>query len=218
MFNGCPEFSHSLKDYYSDFAIDFASFSKKYRTCDASTCQQLCCAVGGFVSEDELQQINGLIRNREKAGDVEITESLITEGFSDKTLKQTALKDTHYRNEDVDFHQCCVFKQDNGYCGLQSLAISKKLHPWTYKPIDCWLFPVVFIKKNDHHELSVFGPDSGILYDEQWGRYPEYGSCLKPDKEGTQGYKLLENELKGLSELLERDVYGEIKNYCELKC
>ena len=41
----------------------------------------------------------------------------------------------------------CTFLDKNGLCVIQSLAINEGKHPWDYKPLYCYLFPVTIFEK-----------------------------------------------------------------------
>jgi len=41
----------------------------------------------------------------------------------------------------------CVFLDKNGLCVIQSLAINEGKHPWDYKPLYCYLFPITIYEK-----------------------------------------------------------------------
>ena len=41
----------------------------------------------------------------------------------------------------------CTFLDKNGLCVIQSLAINEGKHPWDYKPVYCYLFPITVFEK-----------------------------------------------------------------------
>ncbi|MFA6597137.1 MAG: DUF3109 family protein [Ignavibacteriaceae bacterium] len=41
----------------------------------------------------------------------------------------------------------CAFLDKNGLCVIQSLAINEGKHPWDYKPLYCYLFPITIYEK-----------------------------------------------------------------------
>lgn len=41
----------------------------------------------------------------------------------------------------------CAFLDKNGLCVIQSLAINEGKHPWDYKPLYCYLFPITIFEK-----------------------------------------------------------------------
>ena len=41
----------------------------------------------------------------------------------------------------------CTFLDKNGLCVIQALAINEGKHPWDYKPLYCYLFPVTIFEK-----------------------------------------------------------------------
>jgi len=41
----------------------------------------------------------------------------------------------------------CTFLDKNGLCVIQSLAINEGKHPWEYKPLYCYLFPITIFEK-----------------------------------------------------------------------
>jgi len=41
----------------------------------------------------------------------------------------------------------CTFLDKDGLCVIQSLAINEGKHPWDYKPLYCYLFPITIFEK-----------------------------------------------------------------------
>ncbi|MFA6979070.1 MAG: DUF3109 family protein [Ignavibacteriaceae bacterium] len=41
----------------------------------------------------------------------------------------------------------CTFLDKNGLCVIQALAINEGKHPWDYKPLYCYLFPITIFEK-----------------------------------------------------------------------
>ncbi|MDP3149870.1 MAG: DUF3109 family protein [Ignavibacteria bacterium] len=41
----------------------------------------------------------------------------------------------------------CTFLDKNGLCVIQALAINEGKHPWDYKPVYCYLFPITVFEK-----------------------------------------------------------------------
>jgi hypothetical protein len=61
------------------------------------------------------------------------------------TGRKTEVKDYDFSSPDFPAHfnrTRCVFAAPDHRCLLQVLATERGLHPWTYKPRCCWLFPL----------------------------------------------------------------------------
>lgn len=87
----------------------------------------------------------------------------------------------------------CAFLDKNGLCVIQSLAINEGKHPWDYKPLYCYLFPITIFEKS----LTI--DDDHIDRLKQCNRTNENGTTIIDFCKaelirflGEEGYKELE--------------------------
>ncbi|MFA4924713.1 MAG: DUF3109 family protein [Ignavibacteriaceae bacterium] len=66
----------------------------------------------------------------------------------------------------------CAFLDKNGLCVIQSLAINEGKHPWDYKPLYCYLFPVTI------YEGALTLDDDHINRLKQCNRTNENGTTI----------------------------------------
>ncbi|MCP4651991.1 MAG: hypothetical protein GY858_01210 [Candidatus Omnitrophica bacterium] len=101
-----------------------------------------------------------------------------------------------------DFSHCCVFSLKDGSCALQHLAVTEGRHPWFYKPINCWKYPLSIDNGN---VLTVFKKESNCCFP-----CNQESECEKPAIEA------LEKEIIFLGQIIERDLLGEIRKRSSL--
>jgi hypothetical protein len=123
----------------------------------------------------------------------------------------TALKPLAFRSLDENYpahfdETACVFLLDDARCGLQVLASRDGKHPWYYKPLSCWLLPV----KISDSEIHLFDYASDPF------RFPDYDGfvsrifCGQTNDCGLPAAEVLEPELHFLSQILDRNLIGEL--------
>jgi hypothetical protein len=114
-----------------------------------------------------------------------LVSSLFSQGYGFLFKKKVVGKLSHV----------CIFSQVDGACLLQRLSIEEGRHPWYYKPINCWKYPIS-IRKNSL-TLPLFKGDN---------HFP----CLTNRGSGF-AYEGLKQELEFLGCIFKRDILEEIK-------
>lgn len=118
----------------------------RLQRCDVIVCEALCCHDGAYVEpEDETRIAAAMERWPEffrhvPAGPI-VEENWRGLGGG----RKTAVRPWRYRRE-IPAHfpsTRCVFAEDNGFCSLESVARAHGLHPWIFKPVTCFMFPLV---------------------------------------------------------------------------
>jgi len=127
-------------------------------------CQGECCYYGVYTDKAEHETI------------LEIKDKLIS--LMDETQSTNVEEWFEDPQEDDDFDSGiavgteivngkCAFLNKEGLCVIQSLAINEGKHPWQYKPLYCYLFPITIYEKaltidNEHIDrLTVCNRNSG---------------------------------------------------------
>jgi len=127
-------------------------------------CQGECCYYGVYTDKAEHETI------------LEIKDKLIS--LMDETQSTNVEEWFEDPQEDDDFDSGiavgteivngkCAFLNKEGLCVIQSLAINEGKHPWHYKPLYCYLFPITIYEKaltidNEHIDrLTVCNRNSG---------------------------------------------------------
>jgi hypothetical protein len=92
----------------------------------------------------------------------------------------------------------CAFLTPDARCALQVIAEAEGRHPWTYKPLACWL-----------HPISI-SPERIALPDEATDPYPggfaTQTHCGRSEPCGVPAREILADELAFLGEILGRDL------------
>lgn len=94
----------------------------------------------------------------------------------------------------------CIFADANGNCALHTFGLAEAKDGWKYKPLNCWIWPLVV-------RYGVIRIARAEYFD-----FPLnlYGRCLAKTNTPTLGYELFAPEL---SRLLGKAGYEELKAY-----
>jgi hypothetical protein len=107
-------------------------------------CNGECCYYGVYADKTESEKI------------LSLKDKLIP--LMDETQSKNVSEWFEEPQEDDDFESGiavgtevingkCAFLDKNGLCVIQSLAINEGKHPWDYKPLYCYLFPITIFEK-----------------------------------------------------------------------
>jgi hypothetical protein len=216
---------------HANFKID--SFQQNRQRCSLSSCHGMCCYNGVNVNEETAEVIERLVDEEAdffKGIGLDLPAKVIVddEEYGKFTvenkewsglcsIKKTAVKEKLFSNliEDYPKHfrnTVCIFTLDDGRCGLQVLAEAKGLHPWYYKPFTCWLFPILIAPGENQPEILLPSPEFEPWLMPDFDGYFTKVFCGKPSNCGQLGYILLEQELKFLSEIVDRNFVQEIQD------
>ncbi|MGH8019590.1 MAG: DUF3109 family protein [Opitutaceae bacterium] len=164
--------------------------------CDLRQCEAMCCYDGAYLEPDDEERIAAALKHYPEFFRHLPTEYIVEEnwrGFG--TGRKTAKRPWAYRRK-IPAHFTatrCVFTDDNGCCTLESAARAHDLHPWTFKPTTCFLFPM---PANDPDCEPVRpGEDPHDLGSE----YPGYATiidCGKHRPEGRPWREVLREEFE----------------------
>jgi hypothetical protein len=113
--------------------------------CDLAACEALCCHDGAYVEPDDEERIGAA-----RAAYPEFFHDMPAEAIVEENWRglgagrKTATRPWTYRRQ-IPAHfpaTRCVFADGQGWCRLESAARAHGLHPWTFKPVTCFLFPL----------------------------------------------------------------------------
>ncbi|MSP56292.1 MAG: DUF3109 family protein [Myxococcales bacterium] len=115
----------------------------RLRRCDLAVCEGLCCHDGVWLTADDEQRIRAGLREGGGAFAHLPKVKITTVHTPTGTGRKTATHPHTYRQRPAHFTDTrCVFAYPDGRCSLQSAAVDAGLHPWTWKPLACWLHPL----------------------------------------------------------------------------
>lgn len=142
-------------------------------------CCSMCCYDGVYVSKKEEENITSFIA--ENPTMFEGIPSVITEESAWENMisgRKTLTK--HYKSKNPQYpahfnDTMCIFARGDGACMLQKAATALELHPWKFKPMSCWMFPLD-VGPDD----KILPPPASLEEDPNYipGKYDGYVSAL----------------------------------------
>ncbi|MBN8530656.1 MAG: hypothetical protein J0L97_02185 [Alphaproteobacteria bacterium] len=206
-------FRNRLRIEYASAGLDIPAFTRRYSLCNLKDCQGLCCHEGCEPYEEETKVIKEqIIKQRVFFNSVGIDLSeppfYVNEDNEERTRKvpytYTVPIPSHFS------HTACVFRDAKNRCSLQMLSLAEDKPSWWYKPLACWLHPIVL---ENHGEKIITIPDieNDDCAEPGYPGFSAFTPCGAEAPEGEPGYVILAHELAMLSELLDRDLLAEIK-------
>jgi hypothetical protein len=168
--------------------------------CDVSKCEAMCCHDGVYLMEGEEQFLRELV-DRVPPLKESLPEDFVVDGYWRGELfgRKTATRPHSYLNAEYPTHfprTRCVFADSVGLCELEKLARRHDLHPWTFKPATCWLFPL-----NIEASDPAPPPKDPALDPYRFDNYPGYVTCVpcgRHDPNGRTWRETLKEELEYL--------------------
>lgn len=168
--------------------------------CNVRDCEARCCYDGVYLQADEERSLRDLVA-REPALRAGLPAEFIVDGYWEGSLmgRKTATRPHDYRSPDYPAHFArtrCVFADASGYCGLQKLALDRQLHPWTFKPTTCWMFPLQ--DEDGIPAAPVASPDEDPYATAQYPGYANFVPCGRHDPAGRPWREALHEEISYL--------------------
>jgi len=172
-------------------AVDYEAFERPLPLCDLARCRATCCHDGVVLSPEEAELI------------VDGVETL--EDGSVKT--QTVPAAAHELAEKFPKHFAktrCVFLDDQHRCFWQLKSVNEGKHPWFYKPVSCWMHPVLVKIVNGRPLLTVVSADADSK------KFASCTPCGTLGEGGTPARETLKAELEMLTLISGRDFLREL--------
>jgi len=211
------ESARELATQIREAAVDHDSFSQPMKVCELAKCKATCCHDGVFLEADEMAVISGVIeshRGRLAAYGWNHREYLVSRGERGKSVTLEVREDELPEGFPAHFPRTrCVFLDGSHRCVLQRLAMDEGLHPWWWKPVSCWMHPLVLQpgRRGERPVLTV--PGKGKDPSTRAG-YPGFASCTScgmPEEGGRPAYQVLKEELQMLGNIGSRNLEGELE-------
>jgi len=210
---GFPETIADLASQTREAELDHEAFSMPLRVCDLGRCKATCCHDGAWLGDEEAAVIQRVIED--------FGEDLKAWGWRgagvvrDGRRWRTAVVDASTEELAGDFpahfpRTRCGFLSAGHHCVLQSLAQAQGRHPWHWKPVSCWLHPLLLSRPGGRPRLTLAraGDDPSAGPD-----YPGFGSCTPcgMPATGVNGAAgALHGELALLGRIAGRDLLAEL--------
>lgn len=208
-----PETAKILTAQITEARVDHLAFETLLRPCELSRCKATCCYDGVYISDEEAGQIREVVRKEESIL-LNADEVILQTEHGQKTATRPAEEGELADDFPEHFPKTrCVFLDSGGCCGLQKKAMNDNLDPWLYKPISCWMHPLVLVpagKWGNRPVLTIVNAENDPQRDGDYAGYASCTHCGRADVDGKPAWQVLEQELKRLGELCGRDIYSEL--------
>lgn len=202
-----PRLAAELGRQIREAKLDYEAFSQRLKRCDLSECRARCCHDGVYLSPEEVEVISNLP---------------LADGWLDSRAgrrKSATVVDPDIAADfPAHFPQTrCVFLDQDHRCKLQLLSVEKGHHPWFWKPVSCWMHPLLIdYDLTRRPVLTIAKPGA----DRAAGpAYPGFGSftpCGMNCGDGEPAWRTLTEELEVLGALADRDLTAELSAISEV--
>ena len=203
-----------LREKCATMTIDAASFARPIARCSLSDCHGMCCYDGVYLDAPTEAAIEVIAQARRLAFQdmgLDLPDAVVVDGTVGgvRCGRKTATRPWTPDVADFPSHfnqTCCVFRLDDGRCGLQVLAVRDGVHPWSYKPASCWLFPITIHSGT----IRIFDEASDPSRYEAYAGFVAYTGCGRTCANGQLAAEVLGDELRYLGDILMRDLIAEV--------
>jgi hypothetical protein len=174
-------------------AVDHRAFERPFIACDLGHCRATCCHDGVILSEEEAKFLADGRDGVEKTG-----SQWRTKTREAKTSELALDFPAHFPRTR------CVFLDDKHRCHWQLLSVREGKSPWFYKPISCWMHPLVLKKREDRVVLTLLSAK------EDTAQFASFTPCGRSRNDGVPARECFRAELEMLREISGRDFYREL--------
>jgi hypothetical protein len=194
--------------------LDHEAFGLPIKVCELSQCRATCCHDGVYLDTEEREVIGSVIEgNREPLASYGWNEPTIFERQSGRWKSVTLPDPGHAPEFPSHFPQTrCVFLDRGHRCVLQRLAMDQGKHPWFWKPISCWMHPLILESKKSKERpiLTLATPENDPASGENYPGFSSYTPCGTVCPKATAARLSLSAELALLGEIGRRDILAEL--------
>jgi len=210
-----PETAESLAYSLREAELDHAAFYQKIKVCELEKCRGTCCHDGVYLSKEEAEGVSKLAERVRLLDGMDVPGDPIEQWPNGKLKTKTRPAEPDLLAIDYPDHfpqTRCIFLDKQHRCGLQRLALEEEEAPWYYKPLTCWIHPILIQNRgwNQRPLLTLPSVDSDP---QRTAEYPGFSSCAhcgRADAEGEPAMVSLRAELEMLGEIGGRDLVSEL--------
>lgn len=182
----------------------------KLSRCDLSQCEARCCYDGVYLLPAEEEFLRELVARLPDLQAV-LPAEFIVDGYWDGEYfgRKTATRPHEYASADYPPHFArtrCVFADPQGLCELEKLARRNGIHPWSFKPTTCWMFPLQ--EEDGKPATPVRGPEDDPYRSDEYPGYAPCVPCGRHDPQGLPWREALRQEIEYLRQASELPVLG----------
>jgi hypothetical protein len=168
--------------------------------CEIQVCEAMCCHDGVYLLAGEEAYLDAIVTEFPEHFAAIETPHVIDApapnaiGISER---KTAVRPHSYKQNDFPAHfprTRCVFADASGLCVLETLARDLNIHPWTFKPSACWMFPLQIIA-GEPAPPPAGAADDPAGSGPQYPGYSAYTHCGRVRASGRPWYEVLREEI-----------------------
>ena len=210
-----PSIQNELARQVREARVDHEAFEKPLKLCELADCRATCCHDGVFLETEEREVIaNVIVTRSDRLAAYGWEAPEIFQQMEDGRWKSVTLpEDSPARSFPAHFPKTrCVFLDSGHRCVLQRLAMDEGRHPWFWKPVSCWMHPLL-LKPGRHGgrpELTLATPENDPAVQPGYPGFSAFTPCGMSCKNGPPARQTLAAELELLGNLAGRNVSGEL--------
>lgn len=192
--------------------LDHASFHRPLSRCDLAECRGACCTDGAPLDAEEARVL-GELAVREAAAFVRMglrpdrMVALTELGGVGHTGVRTRQEDERPVDRSLGLPPTtCAAMLSDGRCAFQALSVEQGRHPWYWKPMVCWLHPIVAAPE------GIRLLSAGVSRDRAWreGTFASVTPCSLAGAHAAPAARTLAPELDVLGAMIGRDLRAEL--------
>lgn len=201
--------------------LDHAAFSVALKVCVLGVCRAMCCHDGVMLGDEELGVLESLVeRKRDELSSLGWRGGEWRDRREGKWKTRTSVAADSQLAEGFPAHfpkTRCVFLDPEHRCVLQRLAVAEGRHPWHWKPVSCWMHPLLLRRdaRGSRIRLTLAGPESDPLTAPGYPGFGSFTPCGVPACDGVPAWQALRGELEWLGEMAGRDLVRELSQVTE---
>jgi hypothetical protein len=146
-FTAYPGIEETLSRQLREAALDHEAFTMRLKACELPKCRATCCHDGALLTDEEMAGISEAVEgHRDRLARYGWTAEryLTVTGRQGRTVTLEADDEVLAENFPPHFPKTrCVFLDSEHRCVLQRLAMDTARHPWWWKPVSCWMHPLL---------------------------------------------------------------------------
>ena len=186
-----PETIKELARQLREAAVDHEAFEMPLPLCQLSECRATCCHDGVMLSKEEADFIS--------EGTIQLSDG--------RRKTATVPSEASERADDFSGHfpkTRCVFLDEQHRCQWQLRSVAEGKHPWFYKPVSCWMHPILLESQDGRPVLTLRRPENDPA------GFASQTLCGRLMKGADPARVTLQMELEMLREISDRDFSAEL--------
>lgn len=215
-----PTLQQELARQVREARVDHEAFAMPLKVCELAECRATCCHDGVFLEAEEREVIADVVASHaERLAEYGWEAPEIFQRMEDGRWKSVTLPDdSPPASFPAHFPKTrCVFLDAEHRCVLQRLAMDEGRHPWFWKPVSCWMHPLILKpgRRGERPVLSLATPENDPAAHAGYPGFSAFTPCGMTCAGGPPARQTLGAELELLGDLAGRDVCGELAAVAE---